>query len=439
MDDRGANIDLLFRNGLRDYEVLPPAEVWDKIQPVVRRKTPLFFRRFLKAAAMTTTVTTISIVAWMMSRDNAMETFGPAAGFNIVQSDPLRNFSGGAPAIRLKEASYALMVDTGEADFASFDYPDDPGTVPEPGFGKLNIPGPGFLTGGTPLLASGLNESSSKPEGNPLYQDFEVVVPGYTAPQATQAEKWSISALASPTYYSKFTSEASDPATIAAEDYAPSYSGGLAVAYKINKRLSIQTGVYYASHGQHLDGINSFSGFQPFVKAKGGHYFELATSSGTVIANNADVFLAAEGAGEMIRTQYTSDVFDPVKASLTYIDNSLVQNFRYLQMPVMLRYKLVDRNLDFNIVGGLASDFLIGNSAYALEGGSRYRIGETAGVRSLAFSSSLGMGMEYNFSGRLSLNLEPTFRYFINPFSSQTGPRIYPYSFGVFSGVSYRF
>ena len=26
MDDRGANIDLLFRNGLKDLEVLPPVE-----------------------------------------------------------------------------------------------------------------------------------------------------------------------------------------------------------------------------------------------------------------------------------------------------------------------------------------------------------------------------------------------------------------------------
>jgi hypothetical protein len=31
MDERGANIDILFRNGLKDYEVLPPPEVWNNI------------------------------------------------------------------------------------------------------------------------------------------------------------------------------------------------------------------------------------------------------------------------------------------------------------------------------------------------------------------------------------------------------------------------
>ena len=33
MDEKGANIDLVFRNGLKDFEVLPPPEVWDNIHP----------------------------------------------------------------------------------------------------------------------------------------------------------------------------------------------------------------------------------------------------------------------------------------------------------------------------------------------------------------------------------------------------------------------
>jgi opacity protein-like surface antigen len=54
-------------------------------------------------------------------------------------------------------------------------------------------------------------------------------------------------------------------------------------------------------------------------------------------------------------------------------------------------------------------------------------------------SSSLGMGLEYNFSKKLSLNLEPTFRYYLNTFNEPAGTAIHPYSFGVFSGISYRF
>jgi opacity protein-like surface antigen len=71
--------------------------------------------------------------------------------------------------------------------------------------------------------------------------------------------------------------------------------------------------------------------------------------------------------------------------------------------------------------------------------GSKYSIGKTDGLNPISLSSSLGMGMEYNFSDNLSLNLEPTFRYYLNPFNEVTGLKIHPYSFGIFSGLSYKF
>jgi len=57
----------------------------------------------------------------------------------------------------------------------------------------------------------------------------------------------------------------------------------------------------------------------------------------------------------------------------------------------------------------------------------------------ISFSSSVGMGMEYSFSGNFSFNLEPTLRYYINPFSPVAGVKIHPYSFGLFSGLIYKF
>jgi len=38
MVDRGANIDIVFRNGLKDFEVMPPPEVWENIQPSLKVK-----------------------------------------------------------------------------------------------------------------------------------------------------------------------------------------------------------------------------------------------------------------------------------------------------------------------------------------------------------------------------------------------------------------
>ena len=165
----------------------------------------------------------------------------------------------------------------------------------------------------------------------------------------------------------------------------------------------------------------------------------MLTTTGTVYTNNADVFLIANWPGERILTNYTNDVFDPQKANLQYISNTMRQNFSYLEFPVVIRYKFVDKMIDFNLIGGLSYNMLVNNSVYTIVDGGKYPIGTTEGLNLISLSSSLGMGMEYNFSDKLSLNLEPTFRYYLNPFSVTTGSYIHPYSFGIFSGLSYKF
>lgn len=67
MDDREANIDIVFRNGLKDYEVLPPQDVWNNIHPVIRKKQrPM---AFLRAAAMFAVLISLSILAYRFSRE----------------------------------------------------------------------------------------------------------------------------------------------------------------------------------------------------------------------------------------------------------------------------------------------------------------------------------------------------------------------------------
>jgi hypothetical protein len=104
-----------------------------------------------------------------------------------------------------------------------------------------------------------------------------------------------------------------------------------------------------------------------------------------------------------------------------------------------LRYKVIDKTIGLNLIGGLAYNLLVHNSVYTTVNGSKYPIGDTKGLNPLSMSSSLGMGMEYNFSDKLSLNLEPMFRYYLNPFSTSASSLTHPYSFGIFSGVSYKF
>ena len=62
MADGGANIDLVFRNGLKDFEVLPPPEVWDNINPVIKRRNSLL--PLVKAAASVAVIASLGFLAY---------------------------------------------------------------------------------------------------------------------------------------------------------------------------------------------------------------------------------------------------------------------------------------------------------------------------------------------------------------------------------------
>ena len=438
MSEKGANIDLLFRNGLKDYEVLPPAGVWEGIHPVIKIKSqPVIL---LRIAAVVTVLVTVSLLTFKWSRDISNLPSGDVMAFNIPESSPLisvpvdnHQYIPVRKSDQVKNTHDILIEKDISApqEIESISSPEQVTNVKETR--SLSI------TNGEENRNSFLNPSNST-GGNQAkikYADLYISENTTTKPK----NRWSIAAMASPTYLSSFNSgsDGLSKELTSSEQSLISYSGGVAFSYKISKRFSIQSGLYYSSLGQKVEGINSFSGFQPYgTITKGDHNFEVLTANGTVYTSNPDVFLSANTADRIV-TAYTNDVFDPKKASLQPVNTSLDQNFKYLEFPVILKYKLIDKTIGINLIGGLSYNLLVSNSVSTTVDGNKYSIGNTQGLNPLTLSSSLGMGMEYNLSGKFSLNLEPTFRYYLNPFSVSTGSFIHPYSFGIFSGVSYKF
>jgi hypothetical protein len=442
MDRGGTNIDIVFRNGLKDFEVLPPPEVWDNIHPVVKTKQKPFL--LLRAAALITIILAMSLFSYMLSREFSGRTDSTVLALNVKASSPIMGavFSGPAAEtlskVKLTSDSQGAFTDivadtTGNALINKAVAPDI-AFLQDTRSLSTYIPEP--LHG--PFIASmnaskGIEYSINEPDLQYIPSNTISNIP----------YRWSISAIASPTYNSSFSTGTNglSKQLLASEESATSYSGGVTFSYKVNKRLSIQSGIFYSSVGQLIDGINSFTGFQKYDITKGDRNFEVLTTNGLVFTNNGDVYLIATGAVERVMTAsaYSIDGFDPQKASLQYLSSSIRQNFSYLELPVVLRYKLIDKKIDFNVIGGLSYNMLVNNSVFTMVDGSRYSIGKTEGLNHISLSSSLGMGMEYNFSEKLSLNLEPTFRYYLNPYNKVTGSTIHPYSFGIFSGVSYKF
>jgi hypothetical protein len=440
MSEKGANIDLLFRNGLKDFEVLPPPGVWDSIHSVVKVKSrPVIL---LRVAAVITVLLTVSFLTYRWSREisntpsqSVLSLYEPSPEQSITVpfDNPATSVTGNN--IKGKNSSDFILNSSDESiigDEAAEEV--SPIAILSIRQSKsISIVKNSRLSGQllTRQNFSQINSAEIK------YPELQYIPENIST---KPANRWSIAAMASPTYYSRINSggDVLSSQLMSSEQPLFSYSGGVSFSYKISKRFSIQSGLYYSSLGQKVDGINSYSGFGQYNTSKGDHSFEVLTANGTVFTNNPDVFLSSNGADRIV-TAYTKDVFDPKKASLAPVSNSLSQNFSYLEFPVIVRYKILDKTIGINLIGGLSYNLLVHNAVTTTLDGNVYPIGDTKGLNPLSLRSSFGMGMEYNLSGKLSLNLEPTFRYYLNPFSVSTGTFMHPYSFGIFSGVSYKF
>lgn len=439
MDDRGANIDLVFRNGLKDYEVLPPPEAWDHIQPAIKVHTPRYI--FLKTAAAVAVLSTISFFAYRAGQETVTFPEFSSVAMNIEIASPLVLKT----SIPSSDVTTAVKPEVYPAQSNSVTdseiLPIDMG-IPVQSSDVLNIPIANSLSADMPALQRGpaVTDIAALSVRTFVIEEIEPqYIPEVSSVKNTK--RWSIGALASPTVNSRvITNKSSFSDMLAAsENSLPSYSGGVAVSYKLNRRFTVQAGLYYSSMGQELEGIGTFTGFEQYDVTKGASNFDVFTTSGIVRADNSDVFMIAPGKGDRIQTLYTNDVFDPLKANLKVINTNLYQKFSFLEVPVVLRYKLFDKAVDFNLVGGLSYNMLMDNSVYTFNEGEKYFVGETDGMNPVSVSSSLGMGMEYSFSEKLSFNIEPTLRYYLNPFSNMSGSESHPYSFGLFSGLSYKF
>jgi hypothetical protein len=209
-----------------------------------------------------------------------------------------------------------------------------------------------------------------------------------------------------------------------AEDALLAYAGGIDVSYFLSDRWSIQSGMYYSKIGQvNNDALSFRQENQQFL------LYSIRTSTGTIN-------IALERIPDDIRK------INPPKDTLTgiNIDNvKIIQNFDLFEVPVMIKYKILDKKMGINISGGLSPAYLLSNNTVLQVEGDKYDIGNSANLNNMIFNSSISLGLNYSLSKKLSLNLEPNFKYSLSPINKDSQFDYHPYYFSFFTGMSYKF
>lgn len=436
MFEREPNIDVVFRNGLKNLEVLPPADVWDNIPPMPVRGTRN--RVFMGIAAGIAALVTFTLLASWFTRSNSGDTLlseVTLAGNDQPPETGLLNAA--SPVVRTTEREAeetesiaAVVTPEYETAIAGSAESSTPSLV-SPAMGGKQWEGNGSsepaADDNITVIAQGLTLDMDSPS--------ELLT---REKPAAGEQRFMVGASMSPSVgFASPGNDAHISELMSGEKIRPAYTTGLAFGYRISQRITIQSGIGLSSMGQVVNGIDVFAGLSDFYAVKSDYLYKVETSSGVIMTGNPDLYLA--DSKNRVESLLPGNIADPSKYPLTQVGSNIHQVFRYLELPLLIRYKVIDRSIDLNFSGGMSYGLLVDNFAYTRSGSDMIPIGHTAGVNTHSLSSQIGLGMEYNISGRFTFNFEPVFRYYVTPFNDLSGALYKPYSFGLFSGFFYKF
>jgi hypothetical protein len=248
----------------------------------------------------------------------------------------------------------------------------------------------------------------------------------------TKVSRWIIGGRVSPVYsYRSLDGEyfANPDETVDAsffdqnEEGITTIAGGISLDYQFNKRLSLGSGMFISRIGQQNNNVLAYN------DPEFSNMYKLASSSGSVSVNPAKFENAIQKPVAITKDSVPGDYL---------INGSFVQNLDYLEIPFVLKYQVIESKISLQVMGGLSPGILVNNRSYFQLEGEKLQTGTTEDINPFIYNSIVGFGLSYSLSEKLSLNMEPSFKYSLSPVNSSTGINYHPYSFSWFTGISYR-
>lgn len=459
------NIDKLFREKLEGYSVDPPSFVWDGIHNHMaqrRRKTRVLWYRWTAVAAM---IVFAFIAGWFYNESNQSirpefadtEIQGPEHNDVPKSSESLTYTDPTNETEELTEPGTQLLASDRNEQKSQMkkDSEDFSSAATESAVHKkyTRIATPERLK---PVEASVYAINSITPEINtslpePGMSDYEKETIRRNASEYAYVNRekagWKMGVNVSPGYSSynaKHGAVYASNMTHEASDGNASVSGGISVRYKAAKRWSIESGMYYAQNGQQTGSSPEIFGgraeaavvtspaeklyFNTRVLMESSHMAMNSTAG--VIA--IDKVPAGAEVGANLENFYAN-------GNSLITQGELSQVFDLVEIPVYLRYLLLESKVDVELVGGVNAGLVVGNNAYIDNQYGVQKIGRTQEISTLNLSGTLGIGVNYALGKQFSLAVEPRFNYYLNSMSKNPEVDFRPYRIGIYTGLYYNF
>ena len=234
--------------------------------------------------------------------------------------------------------------------------------------------------------------------------------------------KWSIGSTMAPVYFNSLSSGSPIDSELSNNDKSSigTISYGLRVNYKISDKLSLQSGINSLELGYTTENVATL------------------LSSALLDGSSTNIDTNVEGAFLAVMSTASQSSDASSQRSSFDVSGSLDQTLGYVEIPMELKYNILQKKLGVNVLGGFSTYFLYRNSVEITSFGKTTTLGEASNINSLNFSGNLGLDFDYKISKKLYINVTPMFKYQFNTFSENSGG-FQPYYLGIYSGLNFRF
>ena len=223
------------------------------------------------------------------------------------------------------------------------------------------------------------------------------------------------------------------------------YSGGLQFGIETSERLSLHAGVMYARLGYNINQVGSFEANRGYPETDAlatperlSTVYVINNSIGTISNEPRQGIFSGNADYASNVKEFSSNILPDVGTNIQVESiGSIEQYFQYLEVPFLLRYKIFDRKLGVNLLGGISTNILVGNKAILSDGDMSGRIGSSHDIKNFNYMGNMGLGFDYTIGKNLLFTVEPQFKYFLNSINQSNLIVNRPYMLGMFTGVRY--
>ena len=468
------NIDQLFNERFANHQADPPSHVWDKVQARLEKdKKDRVIAIWWKAAGVAASLALIFSLAGLLdtSQSKSIVEQQPEVKNNSTPSTQIDK----AVEINLRQDKPRVATSNNAAQNNAIkpQVKSSDNTVSKNKPNVLKTPENAVVKlvvkKDAGVLSKNLGVAVVKPNNSPVISEnkeiinTEVVVPTASSTVIASEEKispeeaekqsiydaieeqkqleskeavanntnpqenlWEIAPNIAPVYYNTLSQGSSIDASFADNSQSGdvNISYGIGVRYALSDRLKIRSGISNVALSYSTSGIELGDG--PVSLAL--KTIDYASEGVVVIAQDLGTF----------SSQNQDGTFGDITPKSTNGEAFINQNISYYEVPLELSYTLFDSAFGLDVIGGV-STLLLGNNEVSVTAGSYNEVlGSANNLSSLSFATNIGLGLHYKMSSKFRLNVEPMFKYQLNPYTDSS-VSFKPYYLGVYTGLSFKF